>query len=228
MKSSCFFPFYEVKKRDRRETGVTEWKTKTQPLRSTASLFPMCCAGLQSQQSFSAASCIINEGDEVMMTGVYLATKLGSTLHRFIWIQKNKIWCLIDPRWVRTRPQNSWWTRVHSPLYCPPVCTASSCVPCRWTWAGTTSANRSCRSDPEWRRRWSWSARPGRPPATGTCLRWEETSLQLLQAEEERKAAYVKWFTTSCVCVCVCVGRDEIRFGGCWKINCIAWPLILN
>ena len=116
---------------------------------------------------------------------------------------------------------------MHSPLYCPPVCTASSCVPCRWTWAGTTSANRSCRSDPEWRRRWSWSARPGRPPATGTCLRWEETSLQLLQAEERlidfffHISAYkVKdvisfWVTSLCVCVCVCAcvwGTDCLTF----------------
>ena len=123
---------------------------------------------------------------------------------------------------------------VHSPLYCPPVCTASSCVPCRWTWAGTTSANRSCRSDPEWRQRWSWSARPGRPPATGTCLRWEETSLQLLQAEERlidffffHISAYkvkdvISFWVTSlcvCVCVCVCVRVCEVR---------IAWPLSLT
>lgn len=82
-----------------------------------------------------------------------------------------------------------WYSLVYcsmdSPLYCPPAGTVSSCVPCRWTSASMMSANQSCHSGPGWQQLWSWSAHPGQPPTTDTCLRCEETNLQLLQRERK-------------------------------------------
>lgn len=102
---------------------------------------------------------------------------------------KSLVWRDGDEKWYRTFAQAVQCdaSLSDSPLYCPHVCTVSSCVPCRWTSTGTTSANQSCRSGPEWRLLWSWSAHPGWPPTTDTCLRWEETNLQLLQGEKRKE-----------------------------------------
>lgn len=69
----------------------------------------------------------------------------------------------------------------YSPLSCPPVGAASSCVPCRWTSAGNLSANQSCRTVPVWQQLWFGSVSPNPPPTTGICLRPGETNLRLLQ-----------------------------------------------
>lgn len=90
----------------------------------------------------------------------------------------------------------------YSPLCCPPVCTASSCVPCHWTSAGRTSANPSCHNGLVWQQLWSWCARLSRPPTTDTCLRWEETSLQLLQTDVniKKKTPFIDKWCIRCPC----------------------------
>ena len=119
-------------------------------------------------------------------------------------VMQPKAWCAAGV--VTVHPS------VNSPLHCPPVCTVSSCVPCRWTSAGRTSANQSCRSGPVWQQLWSWCAHPDRPPATDTCLRREETSLQLLQREKIQHKCVIYQISK-------CVGWDENSFGAAWPFN---------
>lgn len=104
------------------------------------------------------------------------------------------LWDVLYNTWLFSQGGNRTTEKIskpYSPLYCPPVCTASSCVPCHWTSASRTSTNQSYHSDPVWRQPWSWFARPSRPPATDTCPRREATSLRLLQ----RDTNTYKWST---------------------------------
>lgn len=137
-------------------------------------------------------------------TALYILWKLDSCLNNYLFNSHPRSWMEGDGGTLISHGHNRTMEKIaktYSPLCCPPVCTASSCVLCHWTSAGRMSANPSCHNGLVWQQLWSWCARLSRPPTTDTCLRWEETSLQLLQTDvNKKKTPFVDKWCIRCPC----------------------------